>query len=89
MSKPKEQKKADEGASKFKSRFAKNANYDANQDEPGSRMGSSSFANLPTEAMVLKYDMPSYRDGVINSFSAGVSDLSNIDENRRGKRGNA
>lgn len=85
MGKPKEQRKADEGASKFKQRFAKNANYDANQDEPSTRMGANSFANMPEEPIYGEYMMPQYRDGIINSFSAGVSELSGIDENRRGK----
>jgi hypothetical protein len=85
MSKPKEQKKSDENASWDKKRFAKNANYDANQDEPGARMGANSFANMPEEPIYGTYMMPQYRDGIINSFSAGVSELSGIDENRRKK----
>jgi hypothetical protein len=84
-SKPKEQKKADENSSKFKSRFAKNANYDADQDEPDSRMGAGSFANMPENPIFSDYVMPQYRDGIVNSFSAGVEELSGINENRRKK----
>jgi hypothetical protein len=85
MAKPKEQRKADEGAAVFKKRFAKNANFDADQDEPSNRMGSDSFANMPPDPIYGDYMMPQYRDGIINSFSAGVAELSGIDENRRKK----
>lgn len=87
--KTKDRQKASEGQARYKERFSKNANYDAIQDEPANRMGSSSFANMPEEAMVNEYMMPQYRDGIINSFSAGVSQLSGIDENRRKTRGDA
>ena len=83
MAKPKEQRKADEGAAKYKARFAKNANYDGNQDEPTNRMGTGSFANLPSEPMYAEFVEPTYRDGIVPSFTAQVSDLSGIDENRR------
>lgn len=81
--KPKEQRKSDEGAAKFKARYQKNANYDANQDEPSDRMGSDSFANMPNEVIMKPYAGPLHRDGIINSFSADVSKMSDIDENRK------
>lgn len=64
----------------------KNANYNfADQKEPKKRFGQGDFANLPTEPMTLKYDGPEYRDGLINSFSCTVSELSGIYENQRGQ----
>jgi hypothetical protein len=83
MGKPKEEMKALDGQATYKKRFAKNANYDARQDEPGKRMGESSFANLPNQPMYAQFMAPEYRDGIINSFTCGVSELSGIDENHR------
>lgn len=60
----------------------KNANYDfESQVQPKRRMGANSFANLPDRPMYGSFGSPSYRGGLINSFTASVSELSGIDEN--------
>lgn len=62
----------------------KNANYDFDkQVAPAKRMGGGSFANLPDRPITARFGGPSYRDGLINSFTASVSELSGIEENRR------
>jgi hypothetical protein len=63
----------------------KNANYDfKKQKEPAKPMGQGGFANLPDKAMMMAFDgNPSYRDGIVNSFSCNVSEVSGIDENER------
>lgn len=67
----------------------KNANYNFDsQKQPRRRMGEGSFANLPDHPMFGSFGGPTYRDGLINSFTAGISNLSGIDENRAG-HGNA
>lgn len=60
-----------------------NANYDFSiQEEPMTRMGAGSFANLPTEPKYMSFsNKHSYRDGIINSFSQTVYDTSDIHEN--------
>lgn len=65
----------------------RNANYNfQDQVEPKRRMGQGSFANLPEEAKILKFDnTPQYRDGLINSFTANIEEISEIYENRRGE----
>lgn len=62
----------------------KNANYDfASQKQPVKNMGSGSFANLPDKPIMASYGPPVYRDGLVNSFTASLSDLSGIKENGR------
>lgn len=66
----------------------KDANYDFySQNEPKSRMGQGSFANMPSEAMLKAFTAPPqcYRDGVSNSFSKYLTDVSGIHENDNGK----
>lgn len=59
-----------------------NPNYDFfSQNEPKKRMGSGSFANLPDRPIYGTFGPPSYRGGIINSFTASVSDTSGISEN--------
>lgn len=60
----------------------KNANYDFDsQVQPAKRMGEGCFANLPDRPLYGNFGEPSYRDGIINSFTSGISSLSGIDEN--------
>jgi hypothetical protein len=63
----------------------KNANYDfAEQNQPINRMGANSFANLPDKPMMRPYGHPSasyMRDGLDNSFTADLEDVSGIAEN--------
>lgn len=62
----------------------KNANYDfAAQKEPLRNMGQSSFANMPEKPMLMSFGKPTYRDGIVNSFSQSVGEISEIDENHR------
>lgn len=66
--------------------MGKNANYDfARQKEPEDRMGRGSFANMPDRPMYMSFgpDGATYRDGIINSFSCKVSEISDLDENER------
>ena len=63
-----------------------NANYDfKSQKQPTTNMGGSSFANMPDQPMFMGFgaDGATYRDGIINSFSCKVSDVSGIQENER------
>lgn len=63
---------------------AKDANYDFKQKCPEHRMGSNSFANLPDKPIYTTFSPErTYRDGITNSFSAGVDMLSKVDENGR------
>jgi hypothetical protein len=67
-------------------KMGKDANYDfKKQKEPTTNMGASSFANMPSEPMYMTFgqDGATYRDGLINSFSCKVSEISKIDENER------
>lgn len=60
----------------------KNANYDfEDQGGPKHRMGQGDFANLPSKPMYGSFGKPTYRGGNINSFTAEISDLSEIEEN--------
>jgi hypothetical protein len=61
----------------------KNANYDYSiQNEPKSRMGKDSFANLPQEPMIAGYSQKIYyRDGIPNSFSHSIEETSGIHSN--------
>lgn len=62
----------------------KNANYDfARQKEPLRNMGQSSFANMPEKPMLMGFGKATYRDGLINSFSASIDEISEIHENQR------
>jgi len=67
-------------------KYGHNANYDFEvQKEPRSPMGHGSFANMPEQPMFMGFakDGGTYRDGIINSFSCKVSEISDIDENER------
>ncbi len=70
---------------RYVSAYKKNANYDAEQKEPKTCMGSGSFANLPGKPMFAGFGEPVYRDGLINSFTSGVNELSEVDENNSGR----
>lgn len=61
----------------------RNANYDfAVQKEPISRMGSRDYANLPQQPKYMTFDKEhTYRDGIVNSFTVGITDISGINEN--------
>ncbi len=63
----------------------KNANYDfAKQKDPKAPMGHGSFANMPSSPMMKEFTRePQYRDGIINSFTANIRDVSDICENER------
>ena len=63
---------------------AKNANYDFKQKAPEHPIGSGSYANLPDKPIYATFaPEATYRDGIINSFNAGVDMLSKVDENGR------
>lgn len=61
----------------------KNANYNfADQQDPKKPMGHGSFANMPSEPMMKTFSKEgTYRDGVVNSFTQGVEEMSDIYEN--------
>lgn len=63
----------------------KNANYDfAKQYEPRKPMGSGSYANMPEKPIMREFSRePEYRDGIVNSFTANIRDVSDICENQR------
>jgi len=65
-----------------------NANYNfAVQQEPITRMGDKDYANLPNRPMYLRFDnRDSYRDGIINSFTCGLTEVSDIHENEATQR---
>ena len=67
----------------YESRFKKSANYDGEQHEPRKAMGSGSFANLPGKPLYAGFGKPEYRDGIINSFTCAVDELSDVGENHR------
>jgi len=60
-----------------------NANYNFSvQQEPITRMGDKDFANMPENPKYLRFDnRSSYRDGIINSFTFGITEVSDIHEN--------
>ena len=62
-----------------------NANYDyKSQKQPMKRMGQGAFANMPEQPMLMGFgEGATYRDGLINSFSCNVSEVSKIDENEK------
>jgi hypothetical protein len=61
----------------------KNANYDFSvQKEPANPFGHGQFANMPEKPMFMGFDREhSYRDGIVNSFTVGLTDLTKIHEN--------
>lgn len=61
----------------------RNANYDfAVQKEPENPMGHGEYANLPQQPKYMTFDKEhTYRDGVVNSFTVGITDVSKINEN--------
>lgn len=60
----------------------KNLNYNFNiQKQPANRMGNGCFSNMPDNPIFAKFDGPTYRGGNINSFTASISNLSEISEN--------
>lgn len=64
--------------------FGKTANYNFEvQEEPSSRMGDSEFANLPSKPIVKNFSRThDYRSGVVNDFSCGLEEESEIHENK-------
>lgn len=63
----------------------RSVNYDFNkQKDPMRRMGEDEYANLPQRPMYMSFDDKNeYRDGVINSLSSRVREISDISENQR------
>lgn len=63
----------------------RSSNYDFNkQKDPKRRMGENDFANLPSKPMYMSFDDKNeYRDGIINSFTHRVREISDISENQR------
>lgn len=62
----------------------KDLNYDFSvQNQPAKRMGSGDFANLPDDPIYSDFGGPSYRGGNINSFTASITNVSGIAENRK------
>lgn len=62
----------------------KDSNYDKKvQKQPARRMGQGSFANLPDKIMVKEFAGCKYRDGITNSFTDSIEDISGISENQR------
>lgn len=61
----------------------KNANYNYSiQNEPMTRMGKDSFANLPDKPMIMAYsEKINYRDGIPNSFSHSIEETSGVHSN--------
>jgi hypothetical protein len=63
----------------------RNANYDFNrQVDPKKRMGAKAHANLPQEPKFLRFGHNNdYRDGIINSFTNDIVEVSDIRENQK------
>lgn len=61
----------------------RNANYDFSvQKEPSDPYGHGQFANLPQRPMFMEFDHEhTYRDGIVNSFTVGITETSKINEN--------
>jgi hypothetical protein len=63
------------------------ANQEANYEfykmhEPAIPMGSGSFANLPDQPILKMFSRKhQHRDGITNSFSVDLDDMSGIEEN--------
>ncbi len=63
----------------------RNANYKfEKKDSRPKTWGNGSFANLPDRPMYMGFSgKHDYRDGIINSFTTEVSEMSGIEENQR------
>jgi hypothetical protein len=63
----------------------KDANYDfKKQKAPPRPMGHGSFANMPVSPIVQSFaDAHDYRDGIVNSFTTHLEEMSHVDENQR------
>jgi len=63
----------------------RSANYDFGmQKDPKKPMGHGDFANMPKEAKFMTFGPGgTYRDGIINSFTTDLVDVSDIYENQR------
>ncbi len=61
----------------------RNANYDFSiQKEPAKPYGHGEYANLPQRPMLMAFDHEhTYRDGIVNSFTVGLTETSKINEN--------
>jgi hypothetical protein len=61
----------------------KDANYDLpEKKEPSTRMGQSSFANMPDKPIMKAFSKKhGYRDGIVNDYSCSLDETSGIDEN--------
>ncbi len=61
----------------------KNANYDFSvQKEPENPFGHGDYANMPNRPMFMEFDHEhTYRDGIVNSFTVGITETSKIHEN--------
>ena len=65
-----------------------NANYDFKQKAPMAPMGHGSFANMPEKPMFASFAKNGdYRDGLVNSFTCNIDELSKVDENGREQYG--
>lgn len=54
------------------------------QKDPQKPMGFGDFANLPKDAKFMNFsNVPQYRQGVVNSFTANLEEVSEIYENQR------
>lgn len=60
------------------------ANYDySSQVQPKKPMGHGQYANMPDGAMIREFPhKPTYRDGIVNGFTADLDSLSEIEENQ-------
>lgn len=69
----------------YKKGSGPDANYNfAEQRQPKKRMGATGFANMPDQPIMTGFaKKPEYRDGIINSFVAGIRDLSDLSENQK------
>lgn len=70
---------------KAKIRANQEANYEYYKShEPAVPMGNSSFANMPAQPIITTFSRDhEHRDGIINSFSADLDQISGIEENRK------
>ena len=63
---------------------AKDANYDFKQKLPEHPIGNGSYSNLPDKPIYASFAPErTYRDGVVNSFNAGVDMFTKVGENGR------
>lgn len=70
---------------KSKLRANQEANYEFYKShEPAIPMGSGSFANMPNSPLITTFSREhEHRDGIINSFTTDVDQISSIEENRK------